>query len=120
MVPDDDLSRPVVAPGDHAFETAVVDGVGVGLHRQAFFPGVERRSLRDRPRPEDAIHLQTEVVMEARCPVLLYDERAARTFPGPALGFGCLVEPALLVVFLKSHAPVSWLIGACGENRLKL
>ena len=113
-VPDDDGAGAVVALGDHALEVAVLDGVVLDLHREALLGGVERRPLRDGPRPEDAAPLEAQVVVEAGGGVLLDDEeeraeRAARA-EGLARGLG----GALLPVALESSRAV---FGTFGHQR---
>jgi hypothetical protein len=72
-VPHDHVAF-AVALGDHALEVVVRQGVVLHLDGQAAGLGVERRTLGDGPAEEDAVVLQSKVVMEPSGPVALDNE----------------------------------------------
>jgi hypothetical protein len=74
VVPDDDVAAAVVPGRDHALEGCVIVRMILGHHREAFDRRVVRRPLRNCPRFEHPLHLQTEVVVEVRGVVFLDDE----------------------------------------------
>ena len=49
---------------DRAFEVAIVEGMIFHLYRQAFVGGIDRRALGDCPRLEDAVQLQSQVIVQ--------------------------------------------------------
>jgi hypothetical protein len=89
-------------------------------HREAFDGGIERRTLGNRPRQQNAVPLEPEVVVEVRGAVFLDDEaeracrpsrrdrffRRARRRPHLSGGLGCTIEAALLSVDVESHVPI--------------
>ena len=102
-VPDDDLARPVLPPGDDALEGGVGDGVVLGHDGVAADGGVAAGAAGHGPGLHDTAHLQPEVVVEAGRVVLLDDEGEG---PGAALGdgvggLGGSREVALLAVLVE-------------------
>src|SRR5207249_498259 len=77
--------------------------VVLGHHRQALVLGVEARALGDRPALEHALHLETEVVVQARGRVLLDHEGASLLLLFLASRLGRDREVALAVVLLQAH-----------------
>src|SRR5205814_3544308 len=66
VVPHDDAAPAVLAFRNHAFEVRVLDGMVLGLHREALLARIEARALRHRPALERPVELETEVVMQTR------------------------------------------------------
>ena len=81
-VPELHRAHPVPG-GDHPLEVAVIDGVVLGLNRQAAAAGVQGGSARDRPGEQDAAVLEPEVVVETGRPVHLDAEATALREPVP-------------------------------------
>src|SRR5262249_23098832 len=91
-----------------AFEIAVRDGVILDVHRKALGLGIERRALRHRPREQDAVVFEPEVVVQVAREMFLDAEKAIASrfrFDLP-LGFRGLLEVALAAVFLESHPAI--------------
>ena len=84
--------------GNGAFEVAVVERMVLDLDRQPLAVRIERRALGHRPRLEDAVELEPEIVVQARRVMPLDDEAQ---LPAPAAtaalpdGSAGLVEIAL-------------------------
>ena len=73
-VPELHRAAAILALGNGALEVAVVERMILGLHRQPLDLGIERRPLGHRPRQEDAVELEPEIVVQARGIVPLDDE----------------------------------------------
>lgn len=102
FVPDDHVSCAVVARRDDALESGVVVGVILRHHRQPPGSGIVGRALRNGPRLEDALHLETEVVVEVRSLVLLNDEDRKLPLARLSAGrFGRLPEVAHRAVLFQ-------------------
>src|SRR5262249_30317051 len=56
---------------DDPLERSVLHRMILDMHRQTLLPGIEARSLRNRPAQQDAAPLEAEIVVEARGRVLL-------------------------------------------------
>ena len=113
LVPHDHAAGAVVALGDLALETAVVERMVLDLHRHALLRRVEARPLGHGPREQHAVPLQPEVVVQPRRPVLLDHEgesrRAApRRACRAARGLGRRGEVASRLVARQRR------VGACG------
>src|SRR5271167_3187658 len=76
-VPHDYLAGAIVALGNDALEISVLDRMVLDHHGEPLVGGIERRSLRHRPRAQHALHLETEVVMEPGGRVLLHDKHSS-------------------------------------------
>ena len=74
LVPHDDLTRAIVALRDDALEIRVLDRMILDHHREALFRHVRRGTLRDGPAHEGAAPLQSEVVVQPACGMLLDDK----------------------------------------------
>ena len=74
-IPDDDVAGAVLLRRDRAFERTVRDRMVLDMDRHALFGGVVARSLRHRPRPQHAVELEPEVVVQPGGRVLLDHER---------------------------------------------
>src|SRR5262249_41280300 len=70
-VPDHHGAGAVVTLRDFAFEAAVREGMIFGLNGEALVCVIERRPFRDSPGFERSVDRKTEVVMKARCAMLL-------------------------------------------------
>ncbi len=77
-VPQHHRTAAIFAGGDGALEAAIVDRVVLGLDSEALVGGVEARPARHRPRLQDAVVLEAEIVVEAPRVVLLDHERGRR------------------------------------------
>src|SRR4029077_4795077 len=100
-VPDDNLAPAAFTARDPAFEVEVLDRMILDVHAESFHRWVERRTLRDRPTYEHAIHLEPEVVVQAPRAMTLHDEAgliAVAGRCGRTGRLGCLREVALRVV----------------------
>src|SRR5260370_17290148 len=74
----------------------------LGHHREALDRRIVRRSLRHSPRLQHALHLQSEVVMETGCLMLLNDEdRQFALLRFPARRLRRVAEVAHLAVLLQ-------------------
>ena len=101
VVPNDDLAGAVFALRDNAFERAVVERMILDHHGETFFTVVEGRAFGDGPGLEDAVQLQTEVIMQT-AGVMLLDEERERSGPPGGLGERRLRrqrEVTLIVIF---------------------
>ena len=74
-VPHDHLPPAVFALGDDALERGVLQRMVLGHHRQPAFAAGVRGAVGDRPRFEDAVDFQAEVVVQPTRGVLLDHER---------------------------------------------
>ena len=74
-VPQQHRAAAVLAFGDHALETAIVERMVLDLDGEPLLAGVEARSLRHRPALQDAVELETEIEVQPARLVLLDDER---------------------------------------------
>jgi hypothetical protein len=75
-------------------------------HREALLPGIERGALRDGPRDEDTPGLETNVVVESRRAVFLYDEEALGPLRLAAPWLRGLREVALSLVLAERARPL--------------
>ena len=73
-VPELHRAAAILALGDGALEVAIVERMILGLHRQPLDLGIERRPLGHRPRQEDTVELEPEIVVQARGIVPLDDK----------------------------------------------
>jgi hypothetical protein len=73
------------------------------LHSQAFISRIERRPFRHRPRFEHAIHLETEVVMQPRGAVSLYDKTMAFALGEFGRRLGCIRKAPLALILFEGH-----------------
>ena len=92
-VPELHRAHPVPG-GDHPLEVAVIDGVVLGLDRQAAAAGVQGGSAGDRPGEQDAAVLEPEVVVETGRPVHLDAEATALREPVPEPSARSAAPPA--------------------------
>ena len=102
-VPDDHVARPVLAPRNDALEIQVLDRVVFDLHGQPPLPWVERRAFGHGPADEDAVDLESEVVVQSGGAMALDDEASARSAGRAAFRLGRLAEVALALVLPKRH-----------------
>ena len=78
-VPDDHSTAAVLAVGDHALVFGVLDGVVGGEDREPLDRRVERRTARYGPGLQDAVDLESEVVVQAsRIMQLDHEDRCPR------------------------------------------
>jgi hypothetical protein len=96
-VPHDHIAGAVLLRGDHAFERCVVEWMILGLDREPLVAKLGRRSFRHRPRLENAIELETKVVVQALGCMFLHDEqqRSLAVHDRIRRGLGRAVELAL-------------------------
>jgi len=101
-VPDDDVAAAVVAGRDDSLERRVVVRMVLGHHRQALDRRIVGRPFRHRPRFQNALHLQPEVVVKMRRGMLLDDEdRQLRLLRLSARRLRRIAEVAHGFVFLE-------------------
>ena len=106
LVPDRHRAR-AVAVGDDAVEVQVLDRVVLGVDREAALAALERRTLRHRPRREDAAHLEADVPVQARGVMPVHHVAAGRLcLRALAFRLGRPLEVAFALVFLEAHAYV--------------
>jgi RTX calcium-binding nonapeptide repeat (4 copies) len=74
LVPDDHRAGSAAVPLVDALEVARVEVVVLDGHRQPPNRGIERRTLRDRPRAQHVAELQAQVEVQRRRVVQLHDE----------------------------------------------
>src|SRR5690606_14739187 len=84
-VPHDHVAGTVLARGNRALEATVLDRMVLHVHRQSLVRRIEAWPLRHRPTEQDAVVLQSEVVVESAGPVLLDDECRPLRPGGPGL-----------------------------------
>ena len=108
-VPQEHRAASVLALGNRALETAVLERMVLDLDRQALFRRVEARTLGHGPAPQNAFHLEAEVVVQPGGRVLL-DEVAQRGPAGAVLlarGLGGLMKVPLAPILTQSHCAAS-------------
>ena len=86
-VPDLDRARAVVPLRDLALEAPVLERMVLDVDREVLLAGLERDAFRHRPRGEDAVALEPEVVVQPPRVVPLNDEDR-RPASGGAVAFG--------------------------------
>ncbi len=108
-IPHDDRARAVVAGRNHALEVAVLERMVFDGDCKMLVGGIHRGAFRNRPRAQDAFHLESEIVVEAARRVLLYDERcrwSSEVEVGTSRPNGSGVRAALLLRrYLVSDIP---------------
>ena len=65
MVPNHDCATAVLSFGNDALEVRVVDWMVFYLYGEMFLSLGPRQALRHRPRFQDTLHFQPEIVMQA-------------------------------------------------------
>ena len=75
-VPELHRAAAILILRNRAFEIAVVERMVLDLDREPLVMRVERRSSRDGPGFEHAVEFQPEIVVQARCGMLLDHEAA--------------------------------------------
>jgi hypothetical protein len=105
MIPPDHSAGAVLALGDLAFESCILERVVFDLNGEPSLARLRAGPLRNRPALEDAVELETEVVVIVRGEMMLDDEHPfhtgafgplARRFPGYA-------EVALATILSETH-----------------
>ena len=76
-IPHDDRARAVIARWNHPLEVAVLQRMVFDGDRKTLVGWIQRRALGNRPRPQDAFHLESQIVVEAPRRVFLNYENAA-------------------------------------------
>src|SRR5207237_6176809 len=89
------------------------DRMVLDMHGEPLLAGHEARSARDSPAFHHAVELEPQIVMQARCRVLLDHEGIAAAFDLATPRFRGDVEAAFLPVRLKGHGSSSPFSGAC-------
>src|SRR5690606_1783649 len=103
-IPEHDGPHAVLAHRDRPLEVVVLDRTFLDLHGEAPGRRILARSLRNRPAPHHAFHLQAEVVVQVGSRVLLDDKAQRRAASPPtraAGGLGGLLEIPLLLILLE-------------------
>ena len=112
LVPNLNGSRSVIAFRDHAFELPVLEWMVFGFHGQPLVIGVQRRPLGNRPRLEDPVHFQAQVVVQAARGVSLHNKdrrgtrRRRQLLLAAARGLGCLFKATFLAIGDQRHGRV--------------
>ena len=83
LVPDGNVSGPVLALGDGAAEAGVSQWMVLDPDRQPLDRWVQRRLLRYRPTLEHAVRFKSEIIVQPGGVVLLDDEDGLRMVPAP-------------------------------------
>ena len=102
-IPNHHRARAVIAFRDDALKIEIRNRMILHLHCQPLVRRIERRSLRHRPRFQDALHLEPKVIMQPRGIVLLHHE------PVPSLArnfrrrLGRRFKPPFPFVFFQCH-----------------
>src|ERR1700733_10536615 len=102
-VPELDCTAAILSFGNGSLEIAILERMVFDLDCEALVVRIKRRPLRDRPRLENAVKFQAQIVMQARGVVLLDDEPqpfGGWNFAAPARLSG-LREIAFCLVFRK-------------------
>jgi hypothetical protein len=104
-IPQQHGAGPVLLGRNHTLEVAVLERVIFDVHREPLVRGIQTRTLRDRPAQQNAVELQSEIVVEMRRRVFLNDERRlARTPAGDPSGrLRRRLEVALLSIEFERH-----------------
>src|SRR5437763_3195492 len=101
-IPDFDGPRAVVPLRDLTLDAPVLERMILDVHCEMLLAGLERNALRHRPRGEDAVALEAEVVVQPPRVVSLNDEnRLLRLAAFTGEGFGSLLLVALALVFIQ-------------------
>src|SRR5437588_7769842 len=108
LIPDHHCPAAVLAFWNYPFKVFVVDRVIFDFDREMFLAFLPRQTFRQRPGFQNALHLQSEIVMQparvvfmdhkARCTANLFRQWLA-TF-----GLGRLGKIAFRLVFLQTHS----------------
>ena len=99
-IPDLHRARAVVPLGDLALEAPVFERVILNVDGEMLLARFERDALRHRPRGEDAVALEAEVVMErSRGVSLHHEDRPFRLTALRTEGLRCALSIALALVF---------------------
>jgi len=97
-VPDHHRTAAIFAFGDDAFEAAIFEWMIFGHDGKPLLGRIETRAFGHRPALQDPIMLEPEIVMRARCCVLLDDEAVALGFSALGTRLRRLGEIALRLV----------------------
>src|SRR5258708_11351012 len=73
MIPEQHRAAAILALGDHPLEIAIVERMVLDMDGEALLAGIEARPPRNRPALEDAVELETEIVMQPRRRTFLDD-----------------------------------------------
>src|SRR5438034_11831014 len=71
------------------------------VRAQPAFDEIHRRPFQDRPADQHALHLEAEVVVQPRCPMLLHNEAVSSASIGCTFRLGRLAELAFSLVLGK-------------------
>src|SRR6185437_6407291 len=113
-IPDLDGARAVVPFRDLPLEAPVLEGMVLDMDGEVLLPRLERDAFRHRPRGENTVALEAEVVVEPPGVVPLHDEDRALCPTAPtAIRLGSLLPVSLALVLreLLTH-------GAFPESRV--
>src|ERR1019366_7305539 len=109
-VPQHHAAPAVIAGRNIAFEIAVLQGVVFHVRREHLHRGVKRRPLGYGPGFQDAIDLQTKIVVQARGIVPLHTKirfGPRRALAGGGRRFGRFLEAAFRGVLVERHNPLA-------------
>src|SRR5690606_14342526 len=103
-IPEDDGPAAVLSLRDRSFEVAIFERMILDMNGESLLAGHEARPLRDSPALQNAVHLQTKIVVQPPGGVFLY--QVAVALGGPFYLSGRLrrrVEITLLAVLGERH-----------------
>lgn len=107
VVRDVHVAGAVLPFGDLALELGVIQGMILDVHRQALVGGIERRPFRHRPALEDAVGLETKIVMQPAGVMFLDDEDGLFVLlAGARRTLGGRVKMPLRSILLEAHMAV--------------
>src|ERR1700680_329477 len=110
------LTDPVITLGNDALKIVIRNRMIFHFHRQTLVPGIERRTLRHRPRFQHTIQFQPEVVVKTRRIMLLHDETVLSFLLYLSRRFGRLLESAFAFVLFQRHAIILLIQRCKGES----
>jgi len=105
-VPHHDGACTIVVLGNDAFEIVVRNGVIFDFHRKPLVGRIERWAFGHGPRFQNTIEFETEIVVEPRGAVHLYNEAVARLGFELARRLRSRIKAPLAFVFFQRHAVI--------------
>jgi len=75
-VPHDHRSGTVIPLRDHSFKSPILERMILHQYRQPLVRGIEGRAFGNRPRPENSVDLQAEIVVQPSRSVLVHHEES--------------------------------------------
>src|SRR5690606_1353021 len=103
FIPNFHFPGAIISLGNGSVKRAVFNGMVLRHNRQSLILRIHRPTFGSCPTFENALHFQTEVVMQSAGLVALYYTTTCIVFIQLALWFGCFVELALFYVIVQRH-----------------